>query len=175
VKNPKAQFPFIITHFEHKAPTPALDKLLSLNEENTEKLSALLRKIGFLESSMEFSINEILKPQRPQTDIETLFKGLTSVMDSLDSLRRAVAESGEQEWKKGVDFFYEKLLKLLSRFDFTQSARIGMPFDSALHEAVGTNTDSKQPLNTITEIIENGWLYKKKVLKFAKVIVAKEI
>jgi len=174
VKNPKAQFPFIITHFEHKAPTSALEKVLSLNEENTEKLSAILRKIGFLESSLEFSINEILKQEKPQTDIEVFFKGLTSIMDNLDSLRRAVEDSGDEEWKKGVDFFYEKLLKLFFQFDFTQSAQVGMSFDSALHEAVGVDTDSKQPPNTITEIVENGWLYKKKVLKYAKVIVAKE-
>jgi len=170
VRNPRPQFPFIINHYERKVSPSSLERIISLNEENSEKISALLKKIGFLESSLD----EFFEQEKSKTGIELFFKGLVPVMDNLDSLRVAVEYSGEEEWKKGVGFFYEKLLNLFSQFGFTLSAHVGMKFDSTLHEAVGAERSSMMPPNTILEVIENGWLYKKRVVRFAKVIVAKE-
>ena len=170
MKNPGPQFPFIINNYEQKVSASYLEKIVSLNEESVKKISALMTKIGFLESS----IDDFIERNESKTDMEAFFKGLIPSIDSLDSIRRAVEDSGEEEWKKGVSIFYEKLLKLFSQFGFKPSAHAGMAFDSMLHETVGSESSSMLPQNTITEVVENGWLYKKKVVRFAKVVIAKE-
>lgn len=169
MKNPGPQFPFIINNYERRVSASSLEKIVSLNEESIKKISVLMTKIGFLESSLD----DFIERNESKTDMETFFKGLIPSLDSLDSIRRAVEDSGEEEWKKGVSIFYEKLLKLFSRFGFTQSAHAGIAFDSMLHEAVGFESSSVLPQNTITEVVENGWLYKKRVVRFAKVVIAK--
>ena len=174
---PKQRFPFLIYPYEQKLITSCqgdilkpLEKIVAQNDESREKISKLLTKIGFLQSSFE----EFLEKEQEESEIEAFFRKLIPLLNNLHSLKQAVEETGEEEWKKGVAFFYEKLLSLFSEYNLKISAERNMPFDPALHEAVGVEYNSDMPDGSIISVIENGWIYNSKVLRFAKVVISKE-
>ena len=171
---PKPKFPFIISSFEKELVAgnalKPLKKILAQNEENREQISKLLTKIGFLESAFD----EFLEKEKDESTIEDFFKKIVPVLDNLDSLKRAIIDSGEEGWKKGIDFFYEKFFSLLSQYNLEITAKKGMMFDPAMHEAVGVENNANLPEGTIVSVIENGWIYNNKVLRFAKIILSKE-
>ncbi len=50
----------------------------------------------------------------------------------------------------------------------------GMPFDPSRHESVDTVVDPGLSPGTVADIVLDGWIYKGRLLRFAKVIVVKE-
>jgi len=188
LKTPRARFPFIIS-FHQKNPNSGaahflliqelIDELKILSSRTEEKSSLVLKKMIFLESALD----EILETaeekkiesslhEQPQQEMEKFFKGLIPIMDSLDAAGISVAESEEHELSKGFEIINRKLSQYLSSKEFTKSAAIGAGFDPQFHEAAGTSISTMEP-GLITEIIECGWMFQNKVLRFAKVIVAK--
>ena len=174
---PKPKFPFIITSYEGKQQSfhnedvfDELKKIIAQNDENNDRLSKLLKKTGFIEAALD----EFLEKENERHDMEPFFKGLVPIIDNLNSLKHAIEESGEAEWKKGIAFLYEKFFTLFSEYNFRASAIIGMTFDPAFHEAVGIVHNADLPEGSIAGIVENGWIYNDKILRFAKVTISRE-
>lgn len=177
---PRVRFPFIISGVDQKA-TASPETLKSILEQNTEngtKISKLLKNMVYLESALD----ELLEGNRiehaaddgTETDMSGFFSELIPILDNLDRLRQAVMETGQVEWKNGMDIFYGKMMDLLISRGFHPSATVGMAFDATRHEAVGVTYGSDMQQGSISEIIESGWLYGNTVLRYAKVTVVKE-
>jgi molecular chaperone GrpE len=75
---------------------------------------------------------------------------------------------------KGVKFIEARLYKVLEEKGITAMQTVGQMFDPARHEAVDVDTKSGKPDNTIVEEVERGYVYKDKVVRPAKVKVAKK-
>jgi len=69
---------------------------------------------------------------------------------------------------KSIDMLYEDILKSI---DLKPSAKIGEKFDPEIHEAVEVIEDKNIEDATIVEVLEEGFLYKDKLLNYAKVKV----
>jgi molecular chaperone GrpE len=106
--------------------------------------------------------------------VEDFFRGLVPVLDDFDALRQAVMETGAPEWRRGIDFFEEKLFDLFSSFGLEAAAEIGDPFDPVRHRAVGADERAEGPEGVIARIIRGGWIYRGRLLRAADVIVAKK-
>jgi molecular chaperone GrpE len=190
MRNPIPKFPFIITPFEGKKTgqfsddslqmpplhrnvddiVQSIEKLLNQSITVEEKISKMLEKIGFLESAFD----EFLESNQDRDKMAHFFTGLIPILDNLNFLTRAVENSGEKEWKKGIAIFYEKLFHLFREYHFETLAEIGMTFDPSIHEAVGTVNHPELPTGSIAEVVLKGWKYKKRILRYAKVVVVKE-
>jgi molecular chaperone GrpE len=110
-----------------------------------------------------------------ERNLEAFFKAFIPVMDILDSIKSAIVKAGDRDWIDGFDSFYEKLFILFSTYDLKPTARSGMAFDPAFHEAAGAENRSDLPNGTIAEIVRNGWTYKGRLMRFAQVIVSKSL
>jgi molecular chaperone GrpE len=190
MRNPMPKFPFIITPIEGKKTDQfstdslqmpplhrnmngiiqSIEKLLNQNITFEEKISKMLEKIGFLESAFD----EFLESNQDRDEMANFFTGLIPILDNLNFLTQAVENSGEKEWNKGISIFYEKLFNLFREYHFETLAEIGMTFDPSVHEAVGTVNNPELPTGSIAEVVLKGWKYKKRILRYAKVVVVKE-
>lgn len=194
MRSPAVRFPFIISFHQknHRGGTRDTaflsslqnlgKELKSLNLGNKENFSLILKKMIFLESTLD----ELLEVESSEKDeslsrpfveleqqkIEKFFIGMIPILDILDSACSSAAESEEPELTRGLEILRRKFVQHLSSWEFTKSADEGIKFDPLFHEAVGTNLSSREP-GLITDIIEHGWILNGKVLRFAKVIVAK--
>ena len=69
---------------------------------------------------------------------------------------------------KSIDILYEDILKSI---DLNVCAKVGDEFDPNIHEAVEIIENRKIEDSTIVEVLEEGFLYKNKLLNYAKVKV----
>jgi molecular chaperone GrpE len=184
MKTPVPRFPFLIVPLQGdvpgRQPVPPgenredLEKLLERLDEikfhtgaSEEKMSKLVKKIGLLESALD----EFLETPGKQDNLEDFFERFIPVLDNLRFLRRALEDSGDEEWKKGIEMFYRKLFNFFLEFGFEPSAQTGMNFDPARHESVETAVNPDLPPGSLAEILLEGWTYKGRVLRYAKVVV----
>jgi molecular chaperone GrpE len=143
-------------------------------ETHSEKMSKVMTKIGLLESAFdEFLESSPLRGDETD-ELAAFFETFIPVLDNLGFLKRAVEDSGDDDWQKGMAIFYRKLFKLLGDFGIEPAAQIGMNFDPSRHESVDTAVNPELPPGSVADIVLEGWTYKGRLLRFAKVIVVKE-
>lgn len=104
-------------------------------------------------------------------------KVLTQVLGIMDDFDRAMAQSKDApaqvaSWIEGFDLIRKSLHKLLESFDVKEISA-DVPFDPELHEALVSIENSGKQSGEIVEILQKGYTYKGKVLRPAKVSVAR--
>jgi len=102
---------------------------------------------------------------------------LIQLLPVLDNLERALMHLGELDdspMAKGISMIYKQFLQSLNEAGLQPIPTVGQRFDPALHEAVGVVvTDDAERDGEILEEIERGFTFGGKVLRTAKVKVAR--
>lgn len=107
---------------------------------------------------------------------QNLVKDLLSTVDNLD---RAIDHAkkgggGDQEvLLQGVELVKKDLLTALAKNGVSEIVAIGKPFDPALHEAMAQLPDGSVPPNTVVEEMQKGYLLRDRLLRPARVAVAR--
>jgi molecular chaperone GrpE len=79
-----------------------------------------------------------------------------------------------ENWKKGIEYIMKQYWKVLENHNIEEIKTIGENFDPNLHEAVSEEeVEDKSQLGKIIKEIDSGYMMNKKVIKVAKVILAK--
>jgi molecular chaperone GrpE len=85
-----------------------------------------------------------------------------------------LGELDDSPMAKGISMIYKQLLQSLNEAGLQPIPTVGQRFDPALHEAVGVVvTDDAERDGEILEEIERGFTFGGKVLRTAKVKVAR--
>lgn len=105
---------------------------------------------------------------------ERLIFELLPVLDNFRRALDALQKSKDfDSLKRGVEMIFRDLLKVLEKEGLKTFDSKGKPFDPRIHEAISTiETDDVLP-GTIVEEHEKGYYLKDKLLRPAKVVVAK--
>ncbi|RKZ22683.1 nucleotide exchange factor GrpE [bacterium] len=96
----------------------------------------------------------------------------------LDNFERAI-DSGKNHsdfdsFYKGVEMIYRQLLDILKKEGLRPFESRGEPFDPSKHEVFSTVEKDDVPPYTVVEEIQKGYYLKDKLLRPARVVVAKE-
>ncbi|MBX3044695.1 MAG: nucleotide exchange factor GrpE [Candidatus Kapabacteria bacterium] len=146
----------------------------NLQKENTELKELSLRKTAELENFRKRSIKE--KSDLIEYANEKL---LASFVEILDDLTAAINSSTSAENTdsviKGLELIYNKTKKLfdeagVKQMEFNEDTE----FDVHYHEAL-MMAPSDKPEGTVLQTLQNGYIYRDKVLKHAKVITSSGI
>ncbi len=150
-----------------------LEKNLELEKKLNEYKDALLRKAAEFENykrRVDVEQSNLFK-----YSAEQFIKNIMPIYDDLErSLNHINEENNFESLKKGVELVYEKFSKILEQQGVKKIEAKGKPFDVALHEALMQQPIDGVPPHTVLEVIEQGYIYKDKVLRHAKVIVSAE-
>ncbi len=105
---------------------------------------------------------------------ESLILTLLPVMDNFERTVKA-SENGApiDSLVSGVKATEKQFRFIIEQQGVTKIQSIGQPFDSDFHEALGTVDSDKYPSDTVVEEIEPGYKMGDKVIRHAKVRVAK--
>ncbi len=99
---------------------------------------------------------------------------ILSLLPLLDNFELALKNSKHTEdFVKGVELIYSQFFSLLENFGLKNIESEGQHFDPNLHEALLTEKSDK-PENTILEELQKGYMLNDKVLRTAKVKIAKK-
>jgi len=104
---------------------------------------------------------------------------LTDLLTIVDNFERALAEHEKQEkisehkaWIEGFALIYQSLITLLHKSDIKEITEYGI-FNPIYHEALIQIDSPDHESGAIVEIMQKGYSFKGKVLRPAKVSVAK--
>lgn len=107
---------------------------------------------------------------------ETIFRQLLSVVDNLeraiDSATNTAEEAGLLE---GVKLTHKELLKLFESFNVMPVEANDQPFDPNFHQAVTHALNNEVPDNTVTNVLQKGYLLHDRLLRPAMVVVSKKV
>lgn len=99
-------------------------------------------------------------------------KGLLPVLDDLERAMQLLETSADEAAKEGTKLIYTKLFAYLNSCGLEKIEAMGKKFDTDFHEAeamVPVAEDEKKGM--VYDVIQTGYLYGGKVLRFAKVAV----
>ncbi|MEW6594042.1 MAG: nucleotide exchange factor GrpE [Thermodesulfobacteriota bacterium] len=120
--------------------------------------------------------------KRMQRERETALKYaeenlLRELLPSLDNLERAIEQgraSGEvAPLLEGVEMTLSGLGNALEKFGLKPVDGVGQPFDPNYHEALAMEASETMAPNTILQEYQKGYMFKDRLLRAAKVVVAK--
>lgn len=148
-------------------------KISNYEVELKEIRDAYLRKAAEFENYKKRSENEqsiLLKYAA-----EPFIRNILQVYDDLDRSLQHATEENLQSLIDGIKLIYDKFTKILENQGVTRMDAKGKPFDVHFHEALLQQPASGMPDHTVLEVVENGYLYKDKVIRHAKVIVSQAV
>lgn len=151
---------------------------------------ALLEKLEKLEQQAEQYRDQALRSQaeaentrrRASRDVENahkfaLEKFAAELLPVLDSLEKAVevasASEGAESIAEGVELSLKLFLSVLEKHGIERIDPTGEPFDPQVHEAMTMVPSEHAEPNSVLEVMQPGYLLNGRVVRAAKVVVAK--
>jgi molecular chaperone GrpE len=105
---------------------------------------------------------------------ETVVESLLPVVDNLRRAVEATREHGGEQLAHGVALVQEQLVNTLAGHGLTEIAvEPGVAFDPEVHEAVMTQPSDDHDEGSVVQVMERGYLLHGRLLRPAKVIVAR--
>lgn len=150
-----------------------LSKIANYEVELKEIRDAYLRKAAEFENYKRRSENEqsiLLKYAA-----EPFIRNVLQIYDDLDRSLKHATEENVQSLTDGIKLVFDKFTKILENQGVTRMDAKGKPFNVEFHEALMTQPAKDTPEHTVIEVVENGYMYKDKVIRHAKVIVSQAI
>ena len=154
------------------AEASANETLATLEAQKQELQDKMLRMAAEFENYKKRMIR----------DRESAFKYaeegvLKELLPSIDNLERALAhQNGTDDVKSmrdGVELTLKGLLAATAKFGLIPIESVGQPFDPNIHEALAMEVSDSLPPQSVLREFEKGYFYKDRLLRAAKVVVAK--
>jgi len=151
------------------------ERIQALLEEKTKEAAENFDK--WLRLRAEFE-NYKKRVQREKADLmkfasETLLKAM---LPALDNLARAINHGKNAQENdpllEGVEIIHKQFLTILEKFGVKPIQTAGEMFNPEKHEAIAQEESEQEPNRVIAEV-EKGYLFHDRLLRPAKVIVAK--
>lgn len=146
----------------------------NLRNEIAETKDQMLRAVAELQNT--------IRRQRAEWDIqrkfasEGLLRDLIPSLDNLDRTLRAVEKgAGLEALVDGIKATSKQLNKVLENHHLKRIEPQGQMFDPELHEAIATNETDEHPEDTVTDVIEAGYILHDRVIRPSRVRVAKPL
>jgi len=149
------------------------EKNVELEKQLNEYKDAYIRKVAEFENYKKRVDNE--QSLFFKYAGEQFIKNILPIYDDMErSINHISDENSFESLKKGLELVYEKFTKTLNNQGVKKIEAKGEPFNVDLHEALMQQPVEGIAPHTVLDIIEQGYLYKDKVLRHAKVIVSAE-
>jgi molecular chaperone GrpE len=155
--------------------TAATARIEDLSAELVETKDRLIRLQADFENFRRRAQREREEAVRYGT--QNLFKDLLTTVDNLDrAIDHARKGSGAADLDnllQGVELVQKGLLGLMARHGVVEVEALGKPFDPAHHEAMAQTPDASVAPNTVLEVLQKGYKLRDRLLRPARVIVAR--
>ncbi len=140
-------------------------------KENWDKYLRALAELDNFKKTMKKEMEEAIERAN-----EKFIKNILPALDNFEAGIKMLEKmkSKDDEFLKGVKIIYKQLLDALEKEGLVQYSALGQKFDPKLHEAISVKETDDCEDDTIIEEIAKGYLFKGRVIRPAKVVVAKQ-
>ncbi len=153
------------------------------NDESSEvqKLSELAEKnkndFLYLRAEFENYKRNAIKERSDLTKYggERLIKELLEVVDNFErALQVQVTPENFATFKQGIEMTATELKNLLQRNSVNEMPAEGVPFDPAVHEALGSEPTDQVAAGHVLRVFKKPYKYHDKVIRTGQVVVARK-
>lgn len=142
-----------------------------------ENWDLLLRTKAEIENVRRRAVLDVEKAHK--FSIENFAKDLIHVVDSLEkgleASANAIGDISIESMQQGIDLTHKLLVDTLEKFGIKEINPVREAFDPAKHEALVMQETSECPPNSIVTVVQKGFSIHDRILRPARVIVAKAI
>jgi len=159
-------------------------KDLGSNDQRAQaSVEAAQKEMLYLRAEMENYKRRMLKEQEQAIRFanEKLIKDLLGIADYFDlafaHAKPIKARTGDPEltnFVSGIEMTQRELVQLLGRFGVEFIGTVGEKFDPVRHEAISQKESATEDAGTVLEVLQKGSLLHGRLLKPARVVVAKK-
>lgn len=171
---------------------PILSSHEAAQEQHTMQAIALQEQVAILENALAETKDQLLRlaadfenykkrSLKEKADVityanEELIKALLPVLDdferALKVLERTESLQDISALRQGIEMVAKNLFSLLQKRGVEVIEALHQPFNSELHEAIGSlPAQEESQKNTVIDVIENGYKFNGKVIRYSKVII----
>lgn len=143
-------------------------KIEELSNELANQKELLLRTAAEFDNFKRRTEKERLEIYE-RSSAEVL-KKLLPIIDNAD--RAASAESGSEEYNKGIELIVKQLVGLSENLGLVAIGEVGEEFNPEYHEAIMHVDDENLPENSVSAVMQKGYKYGNTVIRPAMVVVA---
>lgn len=131
-------------------------------------------KLVYLQAEFENFKKRVDKEREESTRYSNwrLFEKLLPLLDDLDSAVESLKES-EGEAAQGVEMIRNNLVELLKSEGLEEMECLGETVDPYMHEVAGTISNDSVEDNTVTKIVQKGYIYNHRIVRPSKVVAVK--
>lgn len=148
-----------------------LEEKLKKTEEQAKKISALYQTLQ--QDFEKFKVRTI--KEKEEAKDEGLLKIVKGLLDIIDNFEKAIESAKVSDdvsaLSKGIQMIHYQLVKFLQD-NGIQEIIVDGEFDPNLHEVLDTYKTNEYKPNQIVKVLQKGYIYKGKVIRPAKVVVA---
>ena len=107
---------------------------------------------------------------------ETIFRQLLTVVDNLErAISSTPKNSNEDGLAEGVKLTHKEIIKLFETFNVKPVEAENQLFDPNFHQAVTQEETDEFPENTVSKVLQKGYLLHDRLIRPAMVVVSKRV
>lgn len=145
----------------------------SLIQERDQFKDLYLRTLAEFQNFRKRSREE--QDQTRKYATESLATSLIPVLDNFERALAAIdAGASAESIAEGIRMVEKQLRSVLESVNVTQIPALGAHFDPNHHEAIGTEESAEHEPGTVTEVVSSGYKMHDRVIRAARVKVAKK-
>lgn len=145
-------------------------------EENRNDLLGLIGNVMLDNERLQDLTLQLERRSGQTQEVEKIMRSLLPTLDSFDrilNLARSFPPGEEiDNWLKSIESVYFRLLTLLEGYGLYQLKTVGKKVDLNLHEVVEYLPSEDHPNDVVTSERQKGYVFRGKLLRDAKVVVA---
>jgi molecular chaperone GrpE len=145
-------------------------------EEGQEDLTEIISKMMIDNERLESLNVQLQERSGDHRETERILRNILPTLDSFDRvlhLGRSYPQSPEMDnWLKSVESIYFRLLGMLENYGLFQLNTVGNKVDLNMHEVVEYRKSEDHPNDVVISERQKGYVFRGKLLRDAKVVVA---
>jgi molecular chaperone GrpE len=154
----------------HPSYLELAEKLTLMEQQAHENWEKSVRSLAELENVRRRAERDVEHAHR--FGVEKLIKEIIPVIDSMEQALQAAMQAENQSMIEGIELTHKLLLNALNKFDVSPIDAMGKPFNPNCHEAMAM-LESEEAANTVINVFQQGYQLGERVLRPARVVVAK--
>ena len=150
----------------------ALEEKLTLAEQTAhENWEKSVRAMAELDNVRRRSEREVANAHR--YGLEKIISSLIPVVDSLEQALQLAEKHADTSMHEGLELTMKLFIGALEKYGVQQLDPLGDNFDPQQHEAMSIQESADAPHNSILAVFQKGYRLSDRVIRPARVIVAK--
>ena len=168
---PDAETEVELDGLEHPSYEALEDKLTEAEQKVHENWEKVVRVTAEMDNLRRRSERDVANAHR--YGLEKFINSLLPVVDSLEQAELLADQHGDKAMHEGIQLTMKLLVGMLEKSNVEQLNPVGDTFNPELHEAMTMQESPDAAPNTVLTVFQKGYKLNDRVIRAARVIVAK--